>query len=160
MAAPVDISVVIPTIGRSEVLARTLDALAAQDLGGVLGEVLVVDNGSAEGLDGLRSRWHGPLPLEVVVENTPGAAAARNAGIARARGSRVLFLGDDCVPASADLVAGHARADEDVAVIGQIEWDLGVEVTPVMRWLADSGHMVDYARVARADDLGPWAFYT
>src|SRR4051794_35889771 len=113
MGAPVDISVVIPTRERFEVLARTLEGLAAQDPGGVSAEVLVVDNGSRDGslerLRGLADRWAGPFPLAVVSEETPGAAAARNAGIARARGERVLFLGDDCRPAVADLRAGAPR---------------------------------------------------
>src|SRR6266480_4177718 len=100
MVAPVDISVVIPTRERFGVLARTLDALAAQDPAGVSGEVLVVDNGSRDGsLERVREvadRWMGPFPLVVISEPTPGAAAARNAGVGQSRGERVLFLGDDC----------------------------------------------------------------
>src|SRR4051794_36855063 len=159
MGAPVDISVVIPTRERFEVLARTLEGLAAQDPGGVSAEVLVVDNGSRDGslehLRELAERWAGPFPLEVVSEETPGAAAARNAGIARARGERVLFLGDDCRPAGPGLVAGHARAAG--AALGRIDWDPGIEVTPVMRWLAETGRMVDYGRVERESELGAWA---
>src|SRR5436190_10440067 len=162
MAAALDISVVIPTRERFGALERTLDALAAQELGAVRAEVVVVDNGSRDGsLDRLHaraSRWTGPGDLVVLEEPTPGAAAARNAGIARARGRRVLFLGDDCRPVDVDFVAGHARGAG--AVLGKIEWDPSVEVTPVMRWLASRGHIVDYGRIERASELGPWAFYT
>src|SRR3954454_2067644 len=162
MAPPLEISVVIPTRERYDVLARTLDALAVQDPAGVEAEVVVVDNGSRDGsldrLRGLADRWSAPFPLVVASEETPGAAAARNAGIARARGERVLFLGDDCRPARTDLVAGHARARG--GVLGRIDWDPEIEVTPVMRWLAETGRMVDYGRIEREAVLGPWAFYT
>ncbi|MFL5886403.1 MAG: glycosyltransferase [Thermoleophilaceae bacterium] len=160
-AEAIDISVVIPTRDRIDALARTLDALAAQEVGGVAAEAVVVDNRSSGAARALSRRWEGPFPLEVVAEETPGAAAARNAGIARARGRRVLFLGDDCRPVSSGFVAGHARAPDGVAVLGRTEWDPEIEPTPVMRWLERSGHMVDFDRVERcADSLGPWAFYT
>src|SRR5436190_19448887 len=137
MAAALDISVVIPTRERFGALDRTLDVLAAQELGAVRAEIVVVDNGSRDGsLDRLHaraSRWAGPVDLVVLEESTPGAAAARNAGIARARGARVLFLGDDCRPARNDFVAGHAASD--VAALGRIERDPDAEVTPVTRWL-------------------------
>jgi colanic acid/amylovoran biosynthesis glycosyltransferase len=162
MAAGVDITVVVPTRERLGPLGRTLDALAAQELGGVEAEIVVVDNGSRDGsLDRLRELaegWAGPCPLVVLSEETPGAAAARNAGIARARGRRVLFLGDDCRPARPDFVAGHA--DASTAVLGRIEWDPEEEVTPVMRWLVETGRMVDFGRIERSPELGPWAFYT
>src|SRR5437667_4531800 len=140
MASPPDISVVIPTGERFEVLVGTLDALAKQDPAGVEAEVVVVDNGSRDGslerLHDLAGRWAGPFPLAVSSEEKPGAAAARNAGVARARGNRVLFLGDDCRPAGPDLVAGHARAGAPgVAVLGRIDWDPQIEATPVRRWL-------------------------
>src|SRR3954454_14533789 len=160
MAAAPDISVVIPTRGPFDALARTLDALAAQESDGVAAEVVVVDNGSSQDLRDLPDRWRGPFPLAVVSEATPGAAAARNAGIAQARGGRVLFLRGDCRPGFPGFVAGHARAADGVAVLGRIEWDPEIEVTPVMRWLARSGHMVDYARVSQSDVLRPWAFST
>src|SRR3954451_21631222 len=127
MATPPDISVVIPTRERFDVLAGTLDGLAAQETAGVEAEVVVVDNGSGDGslerLRELASRWAGPWPLVVLTEESPGAAAARNAGAARARRGRLLFLGAHSRPAVHDLVAGRTRAGAaDVAVLGRIDW--------------------------------------
>ncbi|MFL5912708.1 MAG: glycosyltransferase [Gaiellaceae bacterium] len=156
MAPSFDISVVIPTRARFEVLAGTLEAL---DPGGIRAEIVVVDNGADARVPSLAETWQGPVPLVVEAEPTPGAGAARNRGIAVARGRRVLFLGDDCRPVRPDFLAGHASAGEE-AVLGRIEWDPSVEQTPVMRWMEASGHMVDYGRVERSPSLGPWAFYT
>ena len=165
MPGPPDITVVIPTRDRWQVLGRTLDALAEQDLGGTRAEVVVVDNGSRDGsFERLRERaatepggW-----LRALREEAPGAAAARNRGIAEARAPLLLFLGDDCVPAGPGLVSGHlaAHSDEDGpprAVVGRIEW--GAPRTPVMDWLERAGHMVDLARLER-EPPGPATFYT
>ena len=151
-----DVTVVIPTRDRWDVLTRTLAGLRAQELGGVEAEVVVVDNGSRTPAPEL------PGADRVVVERTPGAAAARNRGIAEARGRIVLFVGDDCLPASTGLVRGHfeAHAGEGPrAVTGRIEWDPAVERTPVMDWLERSGHMVDMERLRR-EPAGPETFYT
>ena len=151
-----DVTVVIPTRDRWAVLARTLDALAGQDLGGADAEVVVVDNGS---------RTPPPeLPgVRVVAEAEPGAAAARNRGIAEAAGRIVLFIGDDCIPADAGFVRGHVEAHPDDgvrrAVTGRIEWDPAVERTEVMDWLEREGHMVDMERLRR-EPPGPETFYT
>src|SRR5688500_12103716 len=150
-----DVTVVIPTRDRWDVLARTLAALERQELGGVAAEVVVVDNCSARRpeIDGVR----------VVEEPLPGAAAARNRGIAEARGRVVLFIGDDCIPAGPHLVRGHAESHPDDgvarAVTGRIEWDPAVERTEVMDWLERSGHMVDMERLER-ERPGPETFYT
>ncbi|HEX8742994.1 MAG TPA: glycosyltransferase [Thermoleophilaceae bacterium] len=149
-----DVTVVIPTRDRWDVLARTLAGLRRQDLGGVRAEVVVVDNGSRE-----RPELAG---VRVVVEAAPGAAAARNRGIAEARGRLVLFIGDDCIPADEHLVRGHVEAHVEGtvrAVTGRIEWDPAVERTEVMDWLERSGHMVDMERLRR-EPPGPETFYT
>jgi glycosyltransferase involved in cell wall biosynthesis len=149
-----DVTVVIPTRDRWDVLARTLAALERQELGGVEAEVVVVDNGSRSqpALDGVR----------LVDEPVPGAAAARNRGIAEARGRIVLFIGDDCIPAGVDFVRGHGESHAGGvprAVTGRIGWDPSVERTEVMDWLERSGHMVDMERLRR-EEPGPETFYT
>ena len=150
-----DVTVVIPTRDRWDVLERTLAGLRRQDLGEVEAEVVVVDNGSREPAPGLPG-------VRVVEEPVPGAAAARNRGLLEAGGRIVLFLGDDCIPASDRLVRGHFESHAGGvarAVTGRIEWDPSVERTAVMDWLERSGHMVDMARLAR-EEPGPETFYT
>jgi glycosyltransferase involved in cell wall biosynthesis len=87
------ISVVLPTHNRSGLLPLTLRSVLRQH--GVDFEVIVVDDGStddtAEVVAGL-----GDPRIRLVRHDTPqGVAAARNRGIAEARGAWVAFLDDD-----------------------------------------------------------------
>src|SRR5437868_8294692 len=107
-SAPYEISVVIPTFNRLEVLVEVLQALEFQQ-GAPSFEVVVVDDGSSDGTGGwLRSRTFN-LPLRVLSQENRGPAAARNTGVAVAQGQWVAFLGDDTVP-SPGWLAAHREA--------------------------------------------------
>ena len=89
------ISVIIPAHNRAALLARALDSVFAQTL--APGEVIVVDDGSADETPDMlaRLRERAPLPLVVIRQGNRGAAAARNVGIRVARGEFLAFLDDD-----------------------------------------------------------------
>jgi GT2 family glycosyltransferase len=158
-----DVTVVIPTRDRWDVLARTLAALDRQDLGGVEAEVVVVDNGSRDGshvrLE--RERDTFGIPVKPIAEPRSGSAAARNAGVLAASAPLILFLGDDTVPASRDFLVGHVHAHEprDVwrGVLGRAVWHPRLEQTPLMEWLERGNVLFDY-RLAR-DGGCPAVFY-
>jgi glycosyltransferase involved in cell wall biosynthesis len=159
------LSVIIPTRDRLPTLQRTLAALAEQRLDGVNAEVIVVDNGSADGtLAMLESLADGyPLPLRPLAESSPGAGPARNAGLTAARGDIVLFLGDDTRPARPDLLRHHAELHatataDPYAVLGRVGWAPELEVTPLMRWL-EHGAQFAYADM-HPGPAGPEHFYT
>jgi glycosyltransferase involved in cell wall biosynthesis len=134
------LTVVLPTRDRRERLAETLAALAEQR--GVEGgfEVVVVDDGSGDDTRELLASPPAGLALRWRSQERRGPAAARNRGIALARASRVLLLGDDTRPAPGAL-AEHLRSagSRDLAVQGLIDWDPTAAVTPVMRFLAPAG---------------------
>jgi glycosyltransferase involved in cell wall biosynthesis len=94
MAAP-EVTVVIPARDRPAQLRACLHALARQTLGARRFEVVVVDDGSAVPLAPAA-----PAGLDVVLvaQRHAGSAAARNAGVGRARGAVVAFTDDDCMP--------------------------------------------------------------
>jgi glycosyltransferase involved in cell wall biosynthesis len=92
------VSVVIPTYGRPESLARTLEALAAQTLPRELFDVVVCDDGSTPPAGPTVERFGDRINVSVVVRSRSGPAAARNAGARQARGSILAFTDDDCVP--------------------------------------------------------------
>lgn len=151
-----DLTVVIPTRDRWDVLLGTLEALGAQAQGGFATEIVVVNNGGAKP-PALGNSAH---PVTVVDEPRPGAAAARNAGIAAASTGLILFLGDDCRPAGPGFLAGHAEAhragDPWLAIVGGIAPDPSVAGTRFMRWLARSGKLID-----EQGFTGDWrSFYT
>lgn len=146
-----DISVVIPTRDRAQVLERTVAALAAQELDGLEIEVIVVDNGTPagalRGVSGIGAA--APFEFQLLVERRSGVSAKRNAGVSIARGRDVLFLGDDTRPADGGLVIGHVRAlrrsPPRCAVMGVCAWAPEVEVTPVMEWLERTRKSHDYS---------------
>jgi len=123
MATPAsDLSVVIPTCNRREVLRRTLDALARQTLDPERFEVIVVDDGSTDGTDAMVRSLATSFPLRYEHAPNAGLAAARNRGLRHASRSVVVFLDDDVIPVEGFLEAHHHAHLEapDVVVLGSL----------------------------------------
>lgn len=75
---------------------RCLDSVAAQTA--MPAEVIVVDNGSTDGTVRAVESWgalHPDIPLRILSESTPGAAAARNKGLDSVKTEYVYFLDSD-----------------------------------------------------------------
>ena len=92
--ATVAISVVIPVYNRARELERALASIAAQTR--PVAEVIVVDDRSSDGSVETACGFQGPF--EVVVlrhERNAGVSAARNTGLAAARGRWIGFLDSD-----------------------------------------------------------------
>jgi glycosyltransferase involved in cell wall biosynthesis len=108
-----DISVVVPTHNRRQLLAKTLESLRAQRAPSVRYEVLVVDNNSSDDtrslVDGFMQRW---TAVRYLFEARPGASSARNAGIAAAIARIVAFIDDD-VEADPTWIMNIKRAFDD-----------------------------------------------
>lgn len=122
MSASVDVTVVIPTHDRSAKLTLTLDRLAAQTV--TTGwDVLVVANNCTDDTVALVDDWASDFPvrLGVIEEFTPGAAAARNTGAAKAEGVDVLFLDDDILvePDCLERIFRDRRQHPGVWLLGQ-----------------------------------------
>ena len=101
-------------------IARCLDALAAQDYPRERMEVIVVDNGSSDDTRAVVANYDVTLLVESEIRTS---YAARNRGIRHARGELVAFLDSDCIADRdwlSQLVAGF---DEEriAAVVGAIE---------------------------------------
>ncbi len=159
------VSVIIPTRDRPDTLARTLRALALQSLSSGPYEVVVVDDGSSvstrEAVEIERRASGGRVAY--VRQQAAGPAAARNAGIQRARAPLLLFLGDDIVPKDGLLeqhACWHQRfPDRAVAVLGHVTWSPELTITPYMRWLESSGQQFDYGAIEANEDVDPERFF-
>ena len=92
-----DISAVITTYNRSEMLAKALEPLLSQNAGGVRYEVIIVDNNSTDNTRATVEAFiaKGHSNLRYVFEPSQGIAHGRNAGIAAARGDIIAFTDDD-----------------------------------------------------------------
>ena len=105
------VTIVIPTFGRPLQLQACLAALAEQTLLEPW-DVVVVDDGSPQSIEGLGPAWAGRLDLRVIRQNNAGPAAARNRGVQEARGTWIAFTDDDCRPEPQWLVTLMRTARE------------------------------------------------
>src|SRR5215510_5142195 len=94
IASAMKISVVIPTHNRSHSLAETLLNLSKQQFTESW-ELIVLNNRSTDDTDEVVRRQRFPAPPRLVHEAKPGVAAARNAGMAGARGQYIILVDDD-----------------------------------------------------------------
>lgn len=122
MSIPVA-TVVVPTYRRPQQLRACLEALAEQTLREPW-EVVVVDDGSPEPIGGVTDEFAGRLDLRVVRQENAGPSAARNRGVAEARGAFVAFTDDDCRPEPKWLETLVAAARERPgALVGGTTWN-------------------------------------
>ncbi len=89
-------------------------------------ELVVVDNGSTDGTPEELARMAAAstMPITLATEPRPGLAAARNTGMARARGRILVFIDDDCEVDRnylADLQRHYASGDARVIRGGRVE---------------------------------------
>jgi GT2 family glycosyltransferase len=135
-----DISVIIPTYNRADILNKTLQAYAEQDAYARIREVLVVDDGS---IDHTRSVVEQKarscrVPLRYLHQENSGLAAARNHAIREARSELMLFGDDDIIPGRSmvgEHLAWHLEYREPtVGVLGLVAWAPEIRATPFMEW--------------------------
>jgi glycosyltransferase involved in cell wall biosynthesis len=88
-----EVSVVIPTRNRAPFLGLAIKAALQQR--DVELELIVVDDGSTDGTASVLDRTRDSRMVSIRNQRPRGLAAARNEGIARARGDWIAFLDDD-----------------------------------------------------------------
>ena len=108
----VEVSVVVPVYNGANTIAKTIDALLAQETEKSY-EVIVVDDGSTEDTPNIIKKY----PLKIITQDNAGPSAARNSGWKAASGEIVAFTDSDCVPVS-NWVEVLSKPFEDSAVGG------------------------------------------
>ena len=124
------VSVVIATYERRDLLLRCVEALLAQTLPAAAFEIIIVDDGSSRAtreyvmaeLSTRRRLRRAPTLRFLWLRANRGPAAARNCGILAARGAVVAFTDDDTIPYRNWLESGldAIRQGAD-AVAGAVE---------------------------------------
>ncbi|MCC7201183.1 MAG: glycosyltransferase [Nitrospirae bacterium] len=94
-----NISAIVCTHNRSELLGRTLKSLAEQEYPSSGYEILVVDNLSTDKTKDVvlefMARFRGKVMIRYIVEDKIGLSHARNRGIEESTGEIVAFIDDD-----------------------------------------------------------------
>jgi glycosyltransferase involved in cell wall biosynthesis len=101
------------TYNRAHLLERVLDACFEQTVPDRSYEVVLVNDGSTDATPAVieRARSRARCAFTVVNQPNSGLARGRNAGIAQARGRRIIFIDDDVLPIPT-FVAEHLRAED------------------------------------------------
>jgi len=103
------VSVIVPAHNAEKTLGAVLDGLAGQDGAHDRVEVIVVDNRSTDATAEVAGSRGARLVAE---DDVQSAAAARNRGIAAARGEVLAFLDADCVPVPGWIASALASLAE------------------------------------------------
>ena len=90
------VSVIVPVYNNLEFLETCLHALQNQTYPKESYEVIVVDNASEEKIENVTIQFP---QVTLAHESKPGSYAARNKGIALAKGEVIAFTDSDCIPA-------------------------------------------------------------
>jgi len=112
------VSIVVPAHNRAAFIERSVRSALAQTFSDL--EVIVVDDASTDETVQRVEQIRDPRLVVLRHETNRGAQAARNTGLARARGEFVAFLDSDdelCVDKVALQVEAFSRAGPEVGVI-------------------------------------------
>jgi len=160
------LSVIISTFNRNDKLQQCLEALWRQDLEPELFEVLIVDDGS---WSQIQMEYLKTIPqtfgnrFSVLPQPHRGPAATRNAGIKRADGEVVLFLGDDivCPPSllKAHFLWHQKNPESHKALQGKVIWKDAEHVSLLMQWL-DEGWQFNFQELPDFCETDFWHFCT
>lgn len=146
-----NLSIIIPTHNRASILEQCLQHLEKQTIADQIEVIVINDVQDDKEYERIaNSSWHIPIYFETIPLCHQGVA--RNYGVQKAQSSTVLFIGDDVLltPDACELhVAAHKNASTPIAVLGSIEWDPHIEVTPVMHWLMQSGWQFGYPQIQK-----------
>jgi len=116
-----DISVIVPFYNEEGYLERCAQALLAQDYPKERYEVIMVDNNSSDGSAAIVRHYPG---IKLLSEGLQGDFAARNRGLAAARGNLLAFTDSNCAPEK-DWLRGIAAAMLDPSlgiVLGRVQF--------------------------------------
>ena len=167
MGSAPSLSVVIATHARAASLARTLDAIVDADRGGLVVEVVVVENGPPGGAEAVVNARRQSLPLRYLHHARASKSEAANRAIeAGGLADIVVFTDDDALPERGWLqaVASACRLHAEHDVFGgriEITWPDGPRPGWATRdaWVrafAFGEHVLGDAPVAYRGDLFPY----
>ena len=125
-----DLTVLIATYRRPQLLRRTLEAYALLECEDVAWKLVLVDNADDAETQALAREFEEVLPLDLVVERRRGKNPAMNTGLRFAEGGLYVFSDDDAMPAKdwlGEIWSGSCRWPAATMFTGRIvpSWPAG-----------------------------------
>ncbi len=135
-----ELTIVIPTHNRAEILSRCLEHLAEQTFQDF--QVIVIDDGSTDNTKEVAHSWSFRFKnFKYIHQENLGQGNARNNGLNHALGNIILFIGDDILlirTALQEHMFTHKKHPEiRVAVLGLVLWHPDITITDFMQWLTN-----------------------
>lgn len=159
------LSIIIPTHKRPDTLEACLQHLERQTIKDSIEVIVINDVPRDKEYERLaNSSWQIPIVFDTISPCHQGVA--RNHGVQKAKSHTVLFIGDD-IFLDPNACEAHLRIHHPlpptphpirtpVAVLGETDWDPNMTITPVMKWLMESGWQFGYPQISRyAHDMIP-----
>ncbi|MCP4324231.1 MAG: glycosyltransferase [Psychromonas sp.] len=121
----IEISVVIPTYNRSELLSHTLASLTEQTLSKNVFEVIIVDDGGSDNSQDVVNTFSKQLNVKYFWQEDKGfrAGKARNIGTAIAEGKYIVYLDTGVLLATTTLeehLFRHKVSTHPITIIGYV----------------------------------------
>jgi glycosyltransferase involved in cell wall biosynthesis len=161
-----NISVIVPTYNRKDLLMKSLERYGRQRFPVDELEVVVVDDGSSDGTGRavMEAQKTAEYSLKYFRKENAGPGSARNLGIRKASGKILLIIGDDIFPEE-NLLSEHWKwhterfPDANIGVLGFVTWASDPPPTPLMEWL-DRGVQNAYHLLGHGDAVSWKHSYT
>jgi glycosyltransferase involved in cell wall biosynthesis len=141
MVLGVAVSVILPTYNRLSSLPAAIESVLSQSFRDL--ELIVVDDGSAEDVEGFVSSLGDKRIRFIKRPVNGGAAAARNTGVAAAKGKYIAFQDSD------DLWLPR-KLERQIAFFEHLPEDVGVVTGGKMVYGRDAGFHYGHGKVAYA----------
>lgn len=164
-------SIIIPTYNRSDNLHETLEAYLQQTNSELIKEIIIIEDGSQSTRKKENEkminkvRKQSTFDIRYFYKKNEGPAEARNYGINNAMGKIILLTGDDIVPHKY-LIKEHYiyhknyKFQENISVLGRIEWPIDKKITPFMRYINEMGLQFGYSIIGDENNVPFTFFYT
>ncbi len=161
---PCELSVIIPTYGRSDKLRTLLDGIAATSGDHDAFEVVVVVDGRDEAPLEAASVLPDTIRFQGLTKDHAGPAAARNYALEHAQGDWLLFYDDDArvdqdtIPGHLDLIRRDPAAP--LAYLGRVDWPDELIDSPWRAMLAETSMCFFWDKMTSGRRYGFRHFWT
>lgn len=121
----IELSVVIPTYNRSELLSHTLMALTKQSLSPDSFEVIIIDDGGSDDSEAVAQSFKNQLNIKYFWQEDKGfrAGKARNVGTAIAEGQYIVYIDTGVLLSTGTLeehLFRHKVSIHPIAIVGYV----------------------------------------
>lgn len=128
-----EISIVMATYNRSELLIKQLKAFQKQTIDPSRFQIVVVNDGSSDNTMQILHEWQFILPnLKVINQLNGGPAKARNTGVEKANSEIIAFTDDDCIVDGdwLEQILKTFKNDRELQVLHGETYSNNKEITP------------------------------